>query len=206
MKLGSIQDIAYPPRSRCARWMARPTCRCARAAKIDVPIEVGTIKTSAEVEMTWRPYEYDAAVLLARAMSPEVRVRPNHLRSHCPPQVASHDVKLLTVAARASWTGRPRAARPAARGQADGRGRFPATRGRAAKRPEQTLIRSWREELGIVTRACLAPLKSPARLSGFSSADVRCVSPLATAVALEGQQLASWALNRYATTRCPPHG
>ena len=51
VKLGPIQDIAYPPRSRGA--LDGAADMPPRAAKIDVPIEVGTIRTGAEVEITW---------------------------------------------------------------------------------------------------------------------------------------------------------
>jgi uncharacterized protein YggE len=53
VKLGSIQDIAYPPRSRSSAMDGAADMRLRAAAKIDVPIEVGTIRTSAEVEITW---------------------------------------------------------------------------------------------------------------------------------------------------------
>lgn len=53
VKLGSIQDIAYPPRSRFSAMDGAADMPLRAAAKIDVPIEVGTIKTSAEVEITW---------------------------------------------------------------------------------------------------------------------------------------------------------
>jgi uncharacterized protein YggE len=53
VKLGPIQDIAYPPRSRCSAMDGAADMPLRAAAKIDVPIEVGTIRTSAEVEITW---------------------------------------------------------------------------------------------------------------------------------------------------------
>ena len=53
VKLGSIQDIAYPPRSRSSAMDGAADMPLRAAAKIDVPIEVGTIRTSAEVEITW---------------------------------------------------------------------------------------------------------------------------------------------------------
>jgi len=53
VKLGPIQDIAYPPRSRFSATDGAADMPLRAAAKIDVPIEVGTIKTSAEVEITW---------------------------------------------------------------------------------------------------------------------------------------------------------
>ncbi len=53
VKLGSIQDIAYPPRSRFSAMDGAADMPLRAAAKIDVPIEVGTIRTSAEVEITW---------------------------------------------------------------------------------------------------------------------------------------------------------
>ena len=53
VKLGPIQDIAYPPRNRFSAMDGAADMPLRAAAKIDVPIEVGTIKTSAEVEITW---------------------------------------------------------------------------------------------------------------------------------------------------------
>ena len=53
VKLGPIQDIAYPPRSRFSAMDGEADMPMRAAAKIDVPIEVGTIKTNAEVEITW---------------------------------------------------------------------------------------------------------------------------------------------------------
>jgi len=53
VKLGPIQDIAYPPRSRFSATDGAADMPLRAAAKIDVPIEVGTIRTSAEVEITW---------------------------------------------------------------------------------------------------------------------------------------------------------
>jgi uncharacterized protein YggE len=52
VKLGPIQDIAYPPHSRFGA-LDGAADMPPRAAKIDVPIEVGTIRTGAEVEITW---------------------------------------------------------------------------------------------------------------------------------------------------------
>lgn len=53
VKLGPIQDIAYPPRTRFNAMDGAPDMPLRAAAKIDVPIEVGTIRTTAEVEITW---------------------------------------------------------------------------------------------------------------------------------------------------------
>jgi uncharacterized protein len=53
VKLGSIQDIAYPPRSRISAMDGAADMPLRAAARIDVPIEAGTLKTSAEVEITW---------------------------------------------------------------------------------------------------------------------------------------------------------
>ena len=53
VKLGPIQDIAYPPRNRFSAMDGAADMPLRAAAKIDVPIEVGTIRTSAEVEITW---------------------------------------------------------------------------------------------------------------------------------------------------------
>lgn len=51
VKLGPIRDIARPPRNRFGA--DGEADMPARAAKIDVPVEVGTIRISAEVEITW---------------------------------------------------------------------------------------------------------------------------------------------------------
>jgi uncharacterized protein len=51
VKLGPIRDIARPPRNRFAA--DGEADMPARAAKIDVPVEVGTIRITAEVEITW---------------------------------------------------------------------------------------------------------------------------------------------------------
>lgn len=53
VNLGPIQDIAYPPRSQF-RVMANLTDLPMRApARTAVPIEVGTIRITAEVDITW---------------------------------------------------------------------------------------------------------------------------------------------------------
>jgi uncharacterized protein len=51
VKLGAIRDIARPPRNLFGA--DGEADMPARAAKIDVPVEVGTIRISAEVEITW---------------------------------------------------------------------------------------------------------------------------------------------------------
>jgi uncharacterized protein YggE len=51
VKLGPIRDIARPPRNRFGA--DGEADMPARAAKIDVPVEVGTIRITAEVEITW---------------------------------------------------------------------------------------------------------------------------------------------------------
>ena len=53
VKLGPIQDIAYPPRTRFNAMDGAPDMPLRAVAKVDVPIEVGTIRTTAEVEITW---------------------------------------------------------------------------------------------------------------------------------------------------------
>ena len=53
VKLGPIQDIAYPPRTRFNAMDGAPAMPLRAAAKVDVPIEVGTLRTTAEVEITW---------------------------------------------------------------------------------------------------------------------------------------------------------
>jgi uncharacterized protein YggE len=52
VKLGPIRDIARPPRNRFGVADGEADMP-ARAAKIDVPVEVGTIRVSSEVEITW---------------------------------------------------------------------------------------------------------------------------------------------------------
>ena len=53
MKLGSIQEIVHPPRTEfrdgsAAADLRRPVARTA------VPIEVGVVEVSSEVDITWR--------------------------------------------------------------------------------------------------------------------------------------------------------
>jgi uncharacterized protein len=52
VKLGPIRDIARPPRNRFGAADGEADMP-ARAAKIDVPVEVGTIRITSEVEITW---------------------------------------------------------------------------------------------------------------------------------------------------------
>jgi uncharacterized protein YggE len=52
VKLGPIRDIARPPRNRFGAADSEADIP-PRAAKIDVPVEVGTIRISSEVEITW---------------------------------------------------------------------------------------------------------------------------------------------------------
>src|SRR5476651_545328 len=71
---------------------------------------------------------------------------------------------------------------------------FPGGKVEAGERPEQTLIRELKEELGVaVSEACLAPLT----FASHSYADFHLLMPLyvcrrweGTVTALEGQQLA----------------
>ena len=53
VKLGPIRDIAAPPRDGSGAAEGQADMPMRAAGRMDVPIEVGTIKTSAEVEITW---------------------------------------------------------------------------------------------------------------------------------------------------------
>jgi 8-oxo-dGTP diphosphatase len=119
-------------------------------------------------------------------------------------------VKLLTVAACAlvDTDGRVLLAqRPAGKPMA-GLWEFPGGKVETGERPEQTLIRELKEELGIVVNeACLAPLTFAS--DGYS--DFHLLMPLyvcrrweGTAVALEGQQLAWVRVNRLRDYPMPP--
>jgi len=119
-------------------------------------------------------------------------------------------VKLLTVAACAlvDTDGRVLLAqRPAGKPMA-GLWEFPGGKVEAGERPEQTLIRELKEELGIVVNeACLAPLT----FASHSYPDFHLLMPLfvcrrweGTPMALEGQQLAWVRVNRLRDYPMPP--
>jgi 8-oxo-dGTP diphosphatase len=119
-------------------------------------------------------------------------------------------VKLLTVAACAlvDTDGRVLLAqRPAGKPMA-GLWEFPGGKVEAGERPEQTLIRELKEELGIfVNEACLAPLT----FASHSYPDFHLLMPLyvcrrweGTPMALEGQQLAWVRVNRLRDYPMPP--
>ena len=119
-------------------------------------------------------------------------------------------MKLLTVAACAlvDTDGRVLLAqRPAGKPMA-GLWEFPGGKVDAGERPEQTLIRELKEELGIlVNEACLAPLT----FASHSYPDFHLLMPLyvcrrweGTPMALEGQQLAWVRVNRLRDYPMPP--
>ncbi len=119
-------------------------------------------------------------------------------------------MKLLTVAACAlvDTDGRVLLAqRPAGKPMA-GLWEFPGGKVEAGERPEQTLIRELKEELGIlVNEACLAPLT----FASHSYPDFHLLMPLfvcrrweGTPMALEGQQLAWVRVNRLRNYPMPP--
>jgi 8-oxo-dGTP diphosphatase len=119
-------------------------------------------------------------------------------------------VKLLTVAACAlvDTDGRVLLAqRPAGKPMA-GLWEFPGGKVEGGERPEQTLIRELKEELGIlVNEACLAPLT----FASHSYPDFHLLMPLyvcrrweGTPMALEGQQLAWVRVNRLRDYPMPP--
>ena len=119
-------------------------------------------------------------------------------------------MKLLTVAACAlvDTDGRVLLAqRPAGKPMA-GLWEFPGGKVEGGERPEQTLIRELKEELGIlVNEACLAPLT----FASHSYPDFHLLMPLfvcrrweGTPMALEGQQLAWVRVNRLRDYPMPP--
>ena len=85
---------------------------------------------------------------------------------------------------------------------------FPGGKVEAGERPEQTLIRELKEELGIlVNEACLAPLT----FASHAYPDFHLLMPLfvcrrweGTPMALEGQQLAWVRVNRLRDYPMPP--
>ena len=95
--------------------------------------------------------------------------------------------------------------RPAGKSMA-GLWEFPGGKVEAGERPEETLIRELKEELGIVVREpCLAPLT----FASHAYADFHLLMPLyvcrrweGTMTAKEGQRLAWVRPNRLGTTRC----
>lgn len=119
-------------------------------------------------------------------------------------------MKLLTVAACAlvDIDGRILLARRPAGKPMAGLWEFPGGKVEAGERPEQTLIRELKEELGIVVNeACLAPLT----FASHRYPDFHLLMPLyicrrweGTATALEGQQLAWVRVNRLRDYPMPP--
>lgn len=119
-------------------------------------------------------------------------------------------VKLVLVAACALIDADGRvliAQRPAGRPMA-GLWEFPGGKVEASERPEQSLIRELKEELGIVVREeCLAPLT----FASHAYSDFHLLMPLyvcrrweGTAVAQEGQKLAWVRPNRLREYEMPP--
>jgi 8-oxo-dGTP diphosphatase len=119
-------------------------------------------------------------------------------------------VKLLTVAACALVDADGRvllAQRPTGKPMA-GLWEFPGGKVEDGERPEQTLIRELKEELGIlVNEACLAPLT----FASHAYPDFHLLMPLfvcrrweGTPMALEGQQLAWVRVNRLRDYPMPP--
>jgi 8-oxo-dGTP diphosphatase len=119
-------------------------------------------------------------------------------------------VKLVLVAACALVDADGRvllAQRPAGRAMA-GLWEFPGGKVEAGERPEQTLIRELREELGIsVTEACIAPLT----FASHTYPDFHLLMPLyvcrrweGAVIAKEGQKLAWVRPNRLRDYEMPP--
>jgi 8-oxo-dGTP diphosphatase len=119
-------------------------------------------------------------------------------------------VKLLVVVACALIDADGRvliAQRPPGRSMA-GLWEFPGGKVEAGERPEETLIRELKEELGIVVKeACLAPLT----FASHTYADFHLLMPLyvcrrwdGIAIAQEGQQLAWVRPNRLNEYPMPP--
>ena len=119
-------------------------------------------------------------------------------------------MKLLTVAACALVDADGRvllAQRPTGKPMS-GLWEFPGGKVEAGERPEQTLIRELKEELGIlVNEACLAPLT----FASHAYPDFHLLMPLfvcrrweGTPMALEGQQLAWVRVNRLRDYPMPP--
>ena len=144
----------------------------------------------------------------ARAEPDAHTAAPCHSSFDLRSQVVS--VKLLTVAACAlvDTDGRVLLARRPAGKPMAGLWEFPGGKVEAGERPEQTLIRELKEELGIVVNeACLAPLT----FASHGYPDFHLLMPLyicrrweGTATALEGQQLAWVRVNRLRDYPMPP--
>ena len=124
--------------------------------------------------------------------------------------MATIDLRIVLVAACALIDADGRvllAERPAGRTMA-GLWEFPGGKVEVGERPEQTLIRELKEELGIVVSdACLAPLT----FASHSYADFHLLMPLyvcrrweGTVTALEAQRLAWVKPNRLRDYEMPP--
>src|SRR6476646_8809493 len=192
--------------------MARPTCRCARRPKSTFPSRSEPSRPVPRSKSPG-PSSETTRALLDRGPRHEpgssraprtICVRIVRLRSR------AVSVKLLTVAACAlvDTDGRVLLAlRPAGKPMA-GLWEFPCGKVETGERPEQTLIRELKEELGIVVNeACLAPLT----FASHGYPDFHLLMPLyvcrrweGTAVALEGQQLAWVRVNRLRDYPMPP--
>jgi 8-oxo-dGTP diphosphatase len=123
-------------------------------------------------------------------------------------QVVSAKLILVAACALVDTDGRVLIAqRPAGRPMA-GLWEFPGGKVETGERPEETLIRELKEELGIVvTEACLAPLT----FASHSYPDFHLLMPLyvcrrweGRVTALEGQQLAWVRANRLRDYPMPP--
>jgi 8-oxo-dGTP diphosphatase len=123
-------------------------------------------------------------------------------------QVVSAKLILVAACALVDTDGRVLIAqRPAGRPMA-GLWEFPGGKVETGERPEETLIRELKEELGIVvTEACLAPLT----FASHSYPDFHLLMPLyvcrrweGLVTALEGQQLAWVRANRLRDYPMPP--
>jgi uncharacterized protein len=53
VKLGAIREIARPPRNRPGPAFGEADMAPRAAARMDVPVEVGSIRVTSEVEITW---------------------------------------------------------------------------------------------------------------------------------------------------------
>ena len=125
-----------------------------------------------------------------------------------PPPLGDRKLVLVAAVALIDVDGRVLIAqRPAGKSMA-GLWEFPGGKVEAGERPEQTLIRELKEELGIVVNeACLAPLT----FASHSYPDFHLLMPLfvcrrweGTVMALEGQRLAWVRPNRLREYSMPP--